>query len=673
MTTDHHPGYGSGALDRAWLDVRRYVESYRWSWPAFAEWLIGVLLLTIASAILILYFLDWNKMRGPVGRYVSYRLGREVRIEGPLKVKLFSWTPSVDAGHVVIANPGWTREPHAADIGRFQASVRLMPLFGGKTIIPYVTLDKPDIVVIRDLSGRTNWDFGSSSGKPWTIPPIRRFVVRDGHVRIDDRVRKVLFEGAVSSSEQPGAGDRAFRLTGDGRLNRNKFTADVHGGPLLNVDVNKPYRFAADIHSGTTHVTADAVLPKPFHLGRFGAKASFSGASMADLYYLTGLVFPMTPPYRLSADVTREGSVYSFKNMTGVVGQSDLHGEMTAYTGQTPTFLKAVLASKQLRFVDLGPFIGAKPVETKAAAPVALRTRALPDTPLDVGRVRQMNADVQYDAASIASKDLPLREFHMHLLLDNAVMTIDPLTFDFVTGKLSGAVKVDARGAVPVSDVDARLSNIHLEQFVGGKPPPVEGVLQARAKLHAPGASVHEAASHANGAVTLVVPSGKVRKAFAELTGIDVLNGLGLLLTNDKSDADLRCALVRFDARGGTLATERFTIDTESVLIQGKGSVNLNDETVNMQVTGQPKEFRIGRVRAPITIGGTLSNPSLGIEAGQAVAQGGIAAALGFLNPIAAVLAFVDPGLAKDANCAALTANAAQGPAPVRAAKRVRH
>jgi len=251
------------------------------------------------------------------------------------------------------------------------------------------------------------------------------------------------------------------------------------------------------------------------------------------------------------------------------------------------------------------------------------------------------------------------------------VLAINPVTFDFITGKLSGAVKVDARKDVPVSDVDARLTNIHLEQFLGGKPPAVEGVLQARAKMHAVGASVHQAAAHANGAATLVVPNGKVRKAFAELTGIDVLNGVGLLITGDKSDTDVRCAVMRFEAKSGNLAAEQFTIDTSSVLIQGKGNVDLKNETVDFQVSGKPKALRIGRVRAPITISGPFDHPSVGIKAGAALGQGGIATALGFLNPIAAIVAFVDPGLAKDANCAALTGTAAKGPAPVKTVPKV--
>ena len=685
LATDHdtvsryRTASGDGALARARSAAQRRWNDFRWSWPAFFRWSFAVVVSLILGALIYLYLLDWNTMRGPVGRYVSHRLGREVRIEGDLKVHLFSWTPSLSAEHVTIANPSWVQQPLAADIGRFATSVRLMPLLRGRTILPNVEFDDADMLLIRDLGGRTNWDGMGGGRDAFKLPPIQRFAVSNGHLKIDDRVRKLRFEGIVSSTEQAGAGDRAFQLLGEGTLNGNKFLADVHGGPLLNVDVDKPYRFAADLRAGATHVTADGNLPRPFHLDRFWAKTDFSGPTMSDLYYLTGLVFPATPPYHLTGTLARDGTVYRLANMDGIVGQSDLHGEMIVQAGQTPTFLNAKLSSRVLRFVDLGPFIGSPPVGHSKTNPTSAKSlaravavagpHALPDTPLDIDRVRQMNADVQYDAASVKSEDFPLRDFHMHLLLDNGVMTLNPLTFDFIRGKLAGSVKIDARKDVPVSDVDARLTDIRLEQFVKGNPPPVEGLLEARAKLHAVGNSIHKAASNANGAVTLVVPSGRLRKSFAELTGIDVLNGVGLLLANDKSDTDLRCAVVRFDAHDGGLTAEQFTVDTKSVLIQGKGNVDMKNETMDFEVTGKPKEFRIGRVRAPITISGPFADPHVGIKAGAALGQGGVATALGLLNPFAALLAFVDPGLTKDANCAALTQTASKGPAPVRQVK----
>jgi hypothetical protein len=62
--------------------------------------------------------------------------------------------------------------------------------------------------------------------------------------------------------------------------------------------------------------------------------------------------------------------------------------------------------------------------------------------------------------------------------------------------------------------------------------------------------------------------------------------------------------------------------------------------------------------------------PSIGVNAGDTVKQGAIAAALGaVVTPIAAVLAFVDPGLAKDQNCAQLLADAEKkGPPPPKSA-----
>jgi hypothetical protein len=59
--------------------------------------------------------------------------------------------------------------------------------------------------------------------------------------------------------------------------------------------------------------------------------------------------------------------------------------------------------------------------------------------------------------------------------------------------------------------------------------------------------------------------------------------------------------------------------------------------------------------------------PKVGVQPGSAVAQGGAAVALGtLLTPLAAILPFVDPGLAKNANCAALVAEARADGAPVR-------
>jgi hypothetical protein len=64
-------------------------------------------------------------------------------------------------------------------------------------------------------------------------------------------------------------------------------------------------------------------------------------------------------------------------------------------------------------------------------------------------------------------------------------------------------------------------------------------------------------------------------------------------------------------------------------------------------------------LRTPIEIRGHLADPSFGVNVVSTAKQGAVAAALGALvTPVAAIIAFVDPGLAKDQNCAAMIAAA---------------
>ena len=652
-----------------WL--RRSFATLTWpQWPARihpALWIATALCAVLTVAVLWLYFLDWNTMRGPLARYASQRLGREVRIDGPLEVHLFSFTPRASISGLKLSNPSWVGPPLAADVARVSVSVRLLPLLIGNLVVPNVELDHPNIQIVRDRDGRTNWDFGHGNAG-WGLPPIHRFVVRDGHLEIDDHLRKMMFTGTVSSQEQDGSGQKAFQMTGQGTLNKNSFLAEIHGGPLINVDASKPYQFSADIHSGATHIVGSGAFRQPFHLGRFWATATFMGANLSDLYNLTGVAFPGTPPYHLSGTLSRNGSLYKFSNFSGVVGQTDLRGNLSVETAPDPSFVSAVLASHQLRFSDLGALFGTGSAGSAGqTAPVGQPAYLLPDTPLHVERVRETDADVQYDADTVKSRDFPLRGLHVHVVADKGVLTLNPVAFEFTRGRLAGSLKIDARNEIPVTDMDARFTGLRLEQFVSGNPPPVEGTMEARIVVHGAGNSVHKAASTANGAVTLVVPGGKLRKLFAELTGINVLSGLGLLLTNDKSDTGVRCAVAHFDARDGILRAQPLIIDTDSVLIFGGGTIDLGHETLDMSVRGKQKEFRFVRLRAPITLKGPLADPAIGVNVKSALTQGGGALALGaFINPLAALLAFVDPGLAKDANCAALNAQAEHGTAPVK-------
>ena len=120
-----------------------------------------------------------------------------------------------------------------------------------------------------------------------------------------------------------------------------------------------------------------------------------------------------------------------------------------------------------------------------------------------------------------------------------------------------------------------------------------------------------------------------------------------------------------FQAERGVLQSRAVIFDTSNVLVTGGGHINLATEALDLSVQGHPKKVRLVRLRSPIKLQGHLKQPKIGLDAGKTVAQTGIAAALGALvTPLAAIVAFVDPGLAEDANCAALLAEAKQKGVP---------
>ncbi len=128
---------------------------------------------------------------------------------------------------------------------------------------------------------------------------------------------------------------------------------------------------------------------------------------------------------------------------------------------------------------------------------------------------------------------------------------------------------------------------------------------------------------------------GALRESFAELTDVD-LRALGLLLTRNKQDVPVRCAIARFKAQVGTLTARDLIMDTDAALITGEGQVHLDSETLDLGIHGNPKSLRLFRLRTPVLVQGTLVHPAFHIKLRDSH------------------LMVTDPGRARDADCAAL-------------------
>ena len=73
-----------------------------------------------------------------------------------------------------------------------------------------------------------------------------------------------------------------------------------------------------------------------------------------------------------------------------------------------------------------------------------------------------MDADVTYQARSVTAPKVPMKEVGFHLVLDNGLLNIDPVSFVLAQGRFSGKVRIDARNETPVSAIDMRIDDVDL-------------------------------------------------------------------------------------------------------------------------------------------------------------------------------------------------------------------
>lgn len=660
-----------------------------WHKHGVLKWtLVGVGAFVAAIVIAVALF-DWNMLRAPLSKVISAKTGLHASIDGNLSAHVWSWDPTFTVEDLNILNPSWAERQEMLNVRKITVQISLGNLLRGDIVLPSVELYSPSVDLERQKSGRANWDVESQQPKPANpsphLPAIRRLIIQGGKIHAVDQVDKLSFNGTIVANEQANTeNDAAFQLRCAGSLNSKPFKLQANGGPLINVDPHKPYLFTTDVTAGDISLEVHGSIPKPFDLRAYDAKFSLSGDDLADAYYLTNLALPNTAKYRLGGTLKHDGNRFQIDDFHGTVGSSDLSGQLGVVIGEKRPKLTADLTSNNLDVADLAPTLGtrlpakaqanAQAAQTKAAKtaaptpaalPVAPMQAApqwlLPDADLQVNRVRGMDADVTFKSQTLSSPKLPLKHLQFHLVLNNGVLKIDPLSFTLPQGQFAGTVQIDAAGAVPESDIDMRLENLDLAQFksAASKSSVLDGTLEGRIKLHGTGESVHKFASSADGSVNIVVPHGEIRAVLAELTGINVSRGLGLLVAKDEQQTELRCGVGAFEADKGKLNAKTWVMDTTNVLITGRGDIDFQNEHLDLALQGKPKKIRLLRLRSPVMIEGTLSKPKVGVDPGKTLLQVGEGTALAtLLTPVAAILAFIDPGLAKNADCAALVAQA---------------
>jgi uncharacterized protein involved in outer membrane biogenesis len=621
-------------------------------------WLTSTLRILVAVGIILAALVTGLMtfspfLRSPLISYAERHYRRPIQVAGKFEVHLLSLHPRLVAEQVSIGNPAWTATGITAQIGHLSITYDL-PWPGRSWGFRRLEMGQTTLNLLRDEDGRANWQAHDPDAGLGKGPPLIRSLSMPGaHVHLEDRRRQLEFDGTVTAQEVPGPDPaKELRIDGLGRLNGRDVSFRLDGDPLATVAHERPYRFEFAEHSSGSEVSVHGSVPHPFDLRVLVAAFTAAGEDLKDLYFLTGLRLVDTGPYRLSGRYARNGTSYQFTDLKATSGHSDMSGTISIETHRpAPPHVQMSLQSELLRLSDLGPRAAGR------APPASGEERLLPDTPFRLTRMRRRDTIVQFHARVLEAGHLALRAVAAQVKIDAGVISVTPLSAHVgEQGRITGQLKMDVRPEVPEATVHLQIANLPLDQL-GARPSLIDGPLQARVTLTGRGNSLHALASKANGRLTVVLPAGTLRASAAELVGFD-LRAPALKMTGDEAETDIRCGVAGFEVKDGLMTAERLLMDTDPMLITGHGNIDLESEALDLRLQGHPKRPRL-RLRAPLLVQGPLRHPGVKMDAKKPAAQAAGAVVLGtLLTPVAAMLAFVDPGLTKDANCAALLAEA---------------
>jgi uncharacterized protein involved in outer membrane biogenesis len=654
-----------------------------------ARTVLALALLLAALLVLVATF-DWNRIKPALNERASAELGREFAIEGDLRViwqreegeggwrALVPW-PHFAAEKLRLGNPEWARGGDFVSLERVEFRIAPLPLLWQQLSIPRIELGGPRASVRRLADGRNNWTF-ELPAKPegeaqqpsgWTLD-ISTIGFDKGQVQVDDALTDTRLDLVIDPLGKPipfsellpakgarpatlTAQDYAFGWQAKGSYKGHPLDGKGKVGGLLALqNADLPFPLQAEIRAGDTRIALLGTLTDPRELGALDLRLQLSGKSLAQLYPLTGVTLPETPAYstdgRLVASLNEpDGATFNYRGFNGRIGGSDIHGDLTYVASQPRPKLSGTLTSKQLRFADLAPLIGADSRAGQQARGVATRQPAdkvLPVEAFRTERWRAMDADVRFTGKRIQhSKKLPVTDASTHVVLDDGQLSLEPLRFGVAGGDLDAVIRLDGRRAPLTGRAQLKAGHFKLKELF----PNVQamrnslGELNGTADLSGTGNSVAALLGTANGNLQMLVNDGTISRNLMEIAGLNVGNYVVGRLFGDE-EVKINCAAADLGLKDGLMTPRLFVFDTENALVQIDGNANFRNERLDLQVTPESRGVRLFSLRSPLYVRGTFKNPQAGVQTVPLMVRGAGMLALGVaVAPAAALLALVAP------------------------------
>ncbi len=690
---------------------------FRWRWLAAG---LGVALLV---GLGICEALGWPFLAAPMQRWVGQALQRRVSLgadpaQPPQAVIHLLGGVQISAPHIEIGAPEWSQAPHMLAAQDARLTLGYADLWrarrGEPLRIRELRASRLDGHIERLADGRASWQFGRNTQVPDTelmptrVPAFGRLEVDAGTMTYRDALYAVDLDSTfslVDGSNLPVAGSAAsapgaarapsappagLQFNAKGSYRKQPLRIDAHTSGVLPLVAENASTLALpvtlDARIGGASVTFRGTATDAAHLGALQGRFTVQGPSLAAAGDPLRVTLPTTGPFRADGLIAKDGLVWKTVIEHASIGASRLAGAFTYDPRPRLPMLAGRLTGSKLLLADLGPAVGTAVPKTAAqttagSASAATRQRAnakpgrvLPDRTFDLPSLRAMDANVLIDIANLdlgSSILEPLKPLRTHLVLADGVLTLRDIDARTGQGRLGGMVQLDGRQEQALWTADLRWSGVRLESWIhqaraANAPPYATGLLNGQARVAGQGKSTAAILGSLRGGVRMQLVNGTISHLAVEAAGLDIAQGLGVLIKGDDS-LKVDCAVADLVAEQGVLRPRVLVIDTSDSTLWVDGTLSLASEAMDLRVLVTPRDFSPLALRAPLHLRGSFANPSVSIDKGKLGTRLGAAALLALLNPVAALIPLFDIGDSAEAKratdaCRAVTQRVKEKP-----------
>ncbi len=625
------------------------------------KWVVGVVALLIfvlfVAVFVILSRYDFNDLKPQIARMTKEATGRDLTLDGNIDFKI-GLTPKLLVENVSFQNASWGSRPKMIKIRRVEIQVSLLPLISKSIEIKRLVLVEPDILIETDKAGRANFEFKISEkdrtpkpGKSETEPSkteLPAFIFEDLRIEKgqltykDARKNKTLAVKIENLKVQATNLESPLTLNLNGDFNGTPFEVESTMGALTKlVDPDKDWPLQLTAKTVDATLTLDGTIQDPTGRRSFEIKFSLVGQDLANIEQFIEKPIPLKGPFNISAHLIGIApDIYKISDLKAMLGDNSLNGSLEANLSGNVPKLSAFLASQNL---DLRPFLPKKEAKKEKVGDKLehKREKVFPSDPLPIGSLNSVDAEVKLRIGRLLTPKLAANDLKLDMILKNGYLKLRPIKALIGGGTLNGYIDFNSKrkkaaltAAIKIDQLDVgnMLQDLDITDLLHGR-------MDVDVNIKGQGKSVATLLARLNGNTRIVMNNGRINNKYINLLGGDLASGVYRLVNPLKEKTDytkINCFASLFDIKDGLADSTALVLSTDSMNVIGDGEINLNTEKLVFYLKPVPKEgiagisLNLGELTKPFKLGGTLANPSLGIDPTQtaiaiAKAIGGVA------------------------------------------------